>query len=218
MAKRVKRQIDSIPVFESSGNVFADMGLPDPEGELAKAQLASRIYQVVSRARLTQIAAARRMGLDQPKVSALMNGRLEGFSAMDHGQRGNQARDLAKFEQVGFLLRAPAELPLNLEIRLEDQDAAGADQLGDLGHPEAIEVVEEQHHVELAEVGPGPLQVGLDPFDREPEALGGIPALANLGGVAVNGHDLGPELGGSQGMPPGAAGKIEDPGTPAHQR
>ena len=81
MAKRVKRQIDSIPVFESSGNVFADMGLPDPEGELAKAQLASRIYQVVSRARLTQIAAARRMGLDQPKVSALMNGRLEGFSA-----------------------------------------------------------------------------------------------------------------------------------------
>ncbi len=137
---------------------------------------------------------------------------------MDHGQRGNQARDLAKFEQVGFLLRAPAELSLNLEIRLEDQDAAGADQLGDLGHPGAIEVVEEQHHVELAEVGPGPLQVGLDPFDREPPALGGIPALANLGGVAVNGHDLCPELGGSQGMPPGAAGKIEDPGTPAHQR
>ncbi|MGO8921145.1 MAG: helix-turn-helix domain-containing protein [Stellaceae bacterium] len=65
----------------SSGNVFADMGLPEPEEELTKAQLASHIRQVIKRQRLTQVAAAARMGIDQPKVSALLNGRLANFSS-----------------------------------------------------------------------------------------------------------------------------------------
>lgn len=71
----------SIPVTASSGNVFADMGLPEPEEELTKAQLASHIRQVIKRQRLTQVAAAARMGVDQPKVSALLNGRLANFSS-----------------------------------------------------------------------------------------------------------------------------------------
>ena len=66
----------NIRVEESSGNVFADMGLPEAEEELAKAQLASHIRQVIRRQRLTQVAAVARMGIDQPKVSALLNGRL----------------------------------------------------------------------------------------------------------------------------------------------
>ena len=69
------------PVTESSGNVFADMGLPEPEEELTKAQLASHIRQVIKRQRLTQVAAAAVMGIDQPKVSALLNGRLSNFSS-----------------------------------------------------------------------------------------------------------------------------------------
>jgi len=68
-------------VTASSGNVFADMGLPDPDEELTKAQLASQIRQVVKRRRLTQAAAASLMGIDQPKVSALLNGRLGNFSS-----------------------------------------------------------------------------------------------------------------------------------------
>jgi predicted XRE-type DNA-binding protein len=68
-------------VIESSGNVFADMGLPDAEGELTKAQLASHIRETIRRRRLTQIAAGELMGIDQPKVSALLNGRLANFSA-----------------------------------------------------------------------------------------------------------------------------------------
>lgn len=70
-----------IAVTPSSGNVFADIGVAQPEEELAKAQLASRIREVVRRSRLTQVDAAAVMGIDQPKVSALLNGRLTSFSS-----------------------------------------------------------------------------------------------------------------------------------------
>ncbi len=77
----VKKRETEIPVTPSSGNVFADMGLPEPEEELTKAQLASHIRQVIKRRRLTQVAAATLMGIGQPKVSALLNGRLANFSS-----------------------------------------------------------------------------------------------------------------------------------------
>ena len=70
-----------IEVMRSSGNVFADLGFHEPEEELARAQLASRIQQIIRRRRLTQVAAAKLMGIDQPKVSALLNGRLANFSS-----------------------------------------------------------------------------------------------------------------------------------------
>ncbi|MDE2165842.1 MAG: XRE family transcriptional regulator [Alphaproteobacteria bacterium] len=76
----VKKRKVTIPVTASTGNVFADMGLPEAEEELTKAQLASHIRQIIKRARLTQVAAAALMGIDQPKVSALLNGRLTNFS------------------------------------------------------------------------------------------------------------------------------------------
>jgi predicted XRE-type DNA-binding protein len=68
-------------VTPGSGNVFADLGLAEPEEELTKAQLASHLRQIVKRRRLTQAAAAALMGIDQPKVSALLNGRLANFSS-----------------------------------------------------------------------------------------------------------------------------------------
>ncbi len=77
----VKKREAEIPVTPSSGNVFADMGLPGPEEELTKAQLASHIRHVIKRRRLTQVVAASLMGIDQPKVSALLNGRLANFSS-----------------------------------------------------------------------------------------------------------------------------------------
>ena len=72
-----------IPVTEGSSNVFADLGFAEPEEELTKAQLASYIRQLIKRRRLTQAAAAAAalMGIDQPKVSALFNGRLTNFSS-----------------------------------------------------------------------------------------------------------------------------------------
>ena len=77
----VKKREAEIPVTESSGNVFADMGLPEAEEELTKAQLASHSRPAINRRRLTQAAAAALMGVDQPKVSALLNGRLANFSS-----------------------------------------------------------------------------------------------------------------------------------------
>jgi predicted XRE-type DNA-binding protein len=70
----------NIPVTSSSGNVFADLGFAEPEEELTKAELASQIRRVIQRRRLTQVAAAELMGIDQPKVSAILNGRLANFS------------------------------------------------------------------------------------------------------------------------------------------
>jgi predicted XRE-type DNA-binding protein len=76
-----KRLEERIKVTRGSGNVFADMGLQEPEEELAKAQLAGHIEDVIKRRRLTQAKAAALMGVDQPKVSALINGRLDNFSS-----------------------------------------------------------------------------------------------------------------------------------------
>jgi predicted XRE-type DNA-binding protein len=64
----------------SSGNVFADLGLPNPEEALAKAELAHKITELVRDKGLTQAQTAKLLGVDQPKVSALMRGRLLGFS------------------------------------------------------------------------------------------------------------------------------------------
>jgi predicted XRE-type DNA-binding protein len=64
----------------SSGNVFADLGLPKPDDLLAKAELAAKIIAEIQRRRLTQSQAAAILGIDQPKVSVLRQGKLSGFS------------------------------------------------------------------------------------------------------------------------------------------
>jgi predicted XRE-type DNA-binding protein len=68
-------------VRKSSGNVFTDLRIPNPEQYLAKAQLAAKILQIVDARGLTQAAAGKLLGIKQPKVSALLNGRLDGFSS-----------------------------------------------------------------------------------------------------------------------------------------
>src|SRR3989304_5561253 len=69
-----------IEVHRSSGNVFADLELPDAEEYLAKSELAVQIFKIIRRRRLTQAAAGKLLGISQPKVSALLTGRLDGFS------------------------------------------------------------------------------------------------------------------------------------------
>jgi predicted XRE-type DNA-binding protein len=64
----------------SSGNVFADLGLPNPEKALAKAELAHKIILLIRKRGLTQVQAAKVLGVDQPQVSALIRGQLTGFS------------------------------------------------------------------------------------------------------------------------------------------
>jgi predicted XRE-type DNA-binding protein len=64
----------------SFGNVFADLNLPNADDLLAKAELAAKIIAEIERRRLTQSQAADLLGIDQPKISALKQGKLSGFS------------------------------------------------------------------------------------------------------------------------------------------
>lgn len=63
-----------------SGNVFEDLGLENAEEQLHKAKIASLIYDIIIARKLNQKEAAKVLGINQPKVSALKNGRLDGFS------------------------------------------------------------------------------------------------------------------------------------------
>lgn len=69
------------PKYEiGSGNVFADLGLPDADELKAKSELVMEIIQIIEDRGLKQAEAAEIMGIDQPKVSALVRGKLGGFS------------------------------------------------------------------------------------------------------------------------------------------
>jgi predicted XRE-type DNA-binding protein len=75
MAKKTKARVK-----EGSGNVFADLGLPNPEQELLKARLTLQIYKIVKARGLTQAQAGGILGIKQPHVSALMRNRAGNFS------------------------------------------------------------------------------------------------------------------------------------------
>lgn len=67
-------------VTEGSGNVFADLGLPNPEQELLKAQLTLQIYTILKDSGMTQVEIAKILGVQQPQVSLLMRNRAGNFS------------------------------------------------------------------------------------------------------------------------------------------
>lgn len=69
-----------IEVQSSSGNVFADLSLENSDELLVKAELARKISSIITTQQMTQAEAAEVLGIDQPKISALINGKLAGFS------------------------------------------------------------------------------------------------------------------------------------------
>jgi predicted XRE-type DNA-binding protein len=71
---------DSADITPSSGNVFADLALDDAEELLVKSELAWRIAERVRASGLTQAQIAAELGIDQPRVSDLLGGRLRRFS------------------------------------------------------------------------------------------------------------------------------------------
>ena len=78
--KTTPKSAESVPVHESSGNVFQDLGVADSEQALARADLAGRIVALISERGLTQTAAAKLLGIDQPGVSDLVRGKLKRYS------------------------------------------------------------------------------------------------------------------------------------------
>lgn len=73
MARKIKVEV-------GSGNIFADIGLPDAETLLLKAQIVSEIYRLVNARKLTQAKAGVLMGISQPEVSRLFKGNFDEYS------------------------------------------------------------------------------------------------------------------------------------------
>jgi predicted XRE-type DNA-binding protein len=77
-ARKTRKRI--VRVTQGSGNVFADLGLPNPEQELLKAQLTLQIYSILKDTGMTQVELAKILGVQQPQVSLLMRNRAGNFS------------------------------------------------------------------------------------------------------------------------------------------
>ncbi len=74
---RKKRRIK---VEVGSGNVFADIGLPDADELLLKSQIVVTLRRLINARKLTQTAAAKRIGIGQPDLSNVLRGRFRGYS------------------------------------------------------------------------------------------------------------------------------------------
>jgi len=80
MSKPRSKATQAIEIHEGSGNVYADLGYRDAEEMLVKAKLVRKISEIIRSKGLTQVEAARILGLTQPKVSALLRGQFRGIS------------------------------------------------------------------------------------------------------------------------------------------
>ena len=92
-------------ITKGRGNVFADLGLPNPEEDHLKAQLTARIQEFITQKALTQARVAVLLGMDQPKVSHLLRGRFSGFS-------------------VERLFEIVNRLGHNVEVRISEKECA----------------------------------------------------------------------------------------------
>ena len=79
MRNDMAKQRNRPRVVPSSGNIFAHLGLPNAEEKQTKVRLAAAINQIIGSRKLSQIAAAHRLKVNQPKISALSNYQLDGF-------------------------------------------------------------------------------------------------------------------------------------------
>jgi predicted XRE-type DNA-binding protein len=78
--RTAKKTTSSASITESSGNVFADLGLAHPQQELLKARLTLQIYRTIKERKLTQTQAGNILGIKQPHVSSLLRGQSGAFS------------------------------------------------------------------------------------------------------------------------------------------
>lgn len=67
--------------YESSGNIFADLGLPDAEERLLKSEIVAQLHRLIKARGLTQTKAAKLVGISQPDMSRLLRGDFDAYSA-----------------------------------------------------------------------------------------------------------------------------------------
>jgi len=75
-----KKRVGNIEYTESTGNVFADLDIPNPEEALAKSKIVIKIHDIIKKKKLTQAKAAKILKISQPKISLLLRGYLADFS------------------------------------------------------------------------------------------------------------------------------------------
>jgi len=97
-------------ITRGTGNVFADLGLPDAGDRQTKTRLAMALNDIIRARRLRQIETAKLLGIPQPKVSALANYRLDGFSVE---------------KLMGFL----TSLDQDVEIMIRPRSRSGAGEI-----------------------------------------------------------------------------------------
>jgi predicted XRE-type DNA-binding protein len=78
MARAMKKA--GIKLDVGSGNIFADLGLPNAEEHLLKASLVIQLHRLIKTRKLTQVAAAKLIGIKQPDLSNILRGHYQGFS------------------------------------------------------------------------------------------------------------------------------------------
>jgi len=80
MAKSKPTNSDTVRIERGGGNVFADLGRPDADAHLLKAELVSNIDEIIRHRKLNQSQAAKLLGLSQPDISRLLRGNFRDFS------------------------------------------------------------------------------------------------------------------------------------------
>lgn len=75
-----RKATQDIDYEASTGNVYSDLGFADAEEMLARARIVAQVGRIIQARKLTQVQAAELLGIDQPKVSALLRGHFKGYS------------------------------------------------------------------------------------------------------------------------------------------
>lgn len=107
-ARKMKQKtVDGMTFLEGSDNVFRDLGFPEAEAVnlLARSKLMMAIEQAIKERGLTQTEAAKFLGVGQPRLSDLYNGKIERFT-------------------VDMLMKWLAKLGKHVSIKVEDQEVA----------------------------------------------------------------------------------------------
>ena len=105
-----KTSKEKIDYEVSSGNVYADLGFADSAEMLSKARIVREISRIIQARKLTQTKAAELLGIDQPKVSALLRGQFHGYS---------QAR------LIGLLTKLGMDVEIVVRPKAKRRQAAG---------------------------------------------------------------------------------------------
>lgn len=102
-------------ITQSSGNVFADLGIANPEEHMLKAGLVSKLAKVIRDLELSQTAAAKRTGISQPDLSRVLRGRF---------------RDMSADRLIRALIRLGSEVDIDV--------SRGGERVGEPIHLEAV--------------------------------------------------------------------------------